>query len=643
MKFRKLILTLSFLGFLQGLLHAIVLDDFNSTSTINTSSVDTGASGSASNETGIDGNAVKFTYDLGTGGWAQMYKDYSAVDFRNENINSLRFRYKATGLAPNLEIKLTDNDAGTTTAKSDKFDLKFPLNTDNQWRTITVNFSSFTIFADGNKIFNLNEVSRIAFGVAATTNAVSGRGSGTVWIDKVELFRNASNIIDDFNDGGDPNLYGSISYVISAGGTGSREYTTVSGRQILQFAFDVSTNTSNAQYLVLALPTNNFQGYTHFSFKVRGNSGGEVLKVKLESGDKQNEVFVSTYLAGGITTSYQDVNIPVSSFTAISFSSLTAITFVAANNVGTTSGTIQIDDIGFIRENESSQAIRVFDECDDDYSRTGWDLSTHSDTSATVETISDSGVPGASSNNRVFKLNYTFNQSNLAYPDEIPYVIMERPFYLSIAPYSKLNFTYKGVGSSNNIELKLQDSDDTIWYRKFLGASSTGGEWKTATFPVDQLSFFSNGTDSELNMKKIKKLYFAISKSTGGSGSFSIDSFGTPESGEFATNNPSRLISTFKIINNPFSPNGDKIKDECFFVYSLGSQSKVNLRVYGLDGVERKIIFAGDQSSGEQSVSWDGTDSNSEKMENGIYLYRLEAEGVDNRKDLLVQVIAVLK
>ncbi|MBI3012780.1 MAG: gliding motility-associated C-terminal domain-containing protein [Elusimicrobia bacterium] len=193
------------------------------------------------------------------------------------------------------------------------------------------------------------------------------------------------------------------------------------------------------------------------------------------------------------------------------------------------------------------------------------------------------------------------------------------------------------------MELKLTDSDNTTWYRKFLLASNTAGAWKTASLPLDQLVFFSAGDDSNLNTRKIKQIFFAVAKGPGGSGSFAVDTLEASDSGEFETNSPSGVISKLKILNNPFSPNGDGTKDEVFFVYTLTVNSKVNLKIYGLDGVEIRMAAQQDQTSGEQTLSWNGRNDNSEIVPNGVYLFRLEAEGLDSRKDVLRQVIAVLR
>ena len=114
-------------------------------------------------------------------------------------------------------------------------------------------------------------------------------------------------------------------------------------------------------------------------------------------------------------------------------------------------------------------------------------------------------------------------------------------------------------------------------------------------------------------------------------------------SGDFILNQPGHLITQIRVVNNPFSPNDDGIKDNAFFVYTLDAPSKVTLKIYSLDGRDIKTVAISDQNSGEQSISWDGTDNSGTKVSNGIYIFRLEAESANGRKDTVRQVVGVLR
>ncbi|MBI4217760.1 MAG: gliding motility-associated C-terminal domain-containing protein, partial [Elusimicrobia bacterium] len=469
-------------------------------------------------------------------------------------------------------------------------------------------------------------------------------GSGTVWIDKFELLRSTVIVIDDFqSSASNLNFLNGTSTQTFAGGggTATTQYSALGADNVLELNYNVNAGGSFSG-MFFGLRGRTFQGYTHLSFRIRGGAGGEKILAKLESPTGSTELGFTTtpYLTNGITTSFQTVTIPLSAFPNVNLSSVTAFTFVATQSTGSAAGQIFLDDIKFLRQGDSAGVLRVIDDMDMDLPSSNFEANSHANASLQTSVVSDATVPEAKSDNRVYKLEYTFRISGVG---DTPWVVIERPLFHSIAPFSNLKFRYQGAGSANNVELKLTDSDNTTWYRKFLLASNTEGAWKTASLALDQLTFFSAGDDSNLNTRKIKQIFFAVAKGPGGSGSFAVDTLEASDSGEFETNSPSGVISKLKILNNPFSPNGDGTKDEVFFVYTLTVNSKVNLKIYGLDGVEIRMAAQQDQTSGEQTLSWNGRNDNSEIVPNGVYLFRLEAEGIDSRKDVLRQVIAVLR
>lgn len=630
------------LFFLPILGHSLMLDDYSSTSTVVAStSADTGSSASLAPIAGVNNNALEMNYSLGAGNWAVFSKDYSSRDFVSDLGNSIRLRYKATGSTNTLEVKFTDSDS-TDTAKSDKLVYKTALINDNSWRTLNLPFPAFALSGDGSNSFNFKNIARVAVGINQDTGA---RASGKVWIDKIEVLKSTYNLVDDFNDGADPNLFNQNSTTFASGGTVVKEYATLSsGEKVMKVTYNVPSN-GNFSGITIGLGNRNYQNNTHFSFKIRGDAGQEVLKFKLESPQGTTELFISTFLSAGITTSFQEVRVPLSSFTAVNFTTVTVFTLLAQNDTGINSGSgiVYLDDIAFIRVGEEPKVLLTIDEMDMDFPSSNWDISNHADASLSISVVSDITAPDATASNRVYQFNYNFTNSP-SKPTETPYALIEKQFYFSIYPFSVLKFQYKGTNSSNNVEFKLSDSDNTTWFKKFLAASNTSGLWKNAVVPLDQFVFFSAGDDSNLNLKKIKKIEFAIAKGSGGSGTFAVDSLEALDSGgELDQNRPGNLITSIRTVNNPFSPNEDRVKDEVFFIYSLDAESKVNLRIYDLNGNEIKMVAAPTQSSGEQSLSWDGKDSGNEKVANGLYIFRLEAESSDNRKDIIRQIVGVLK
>ncbi|GEM_PF-3253304 len=67
---------------------------------------------------------------------------------------------------------------------------------------------------------------------------------------------------------------------------------------------------------------------------------------------------------------------------------------------------------------------------------------------------------------------------------------------------------------------------------------------------------------------------------------------------------------------NPFNP-------ATTFKFGLDKDAYVNLAIYNLRGELVKTIADGNYSAGVYEVSWNGTDTNGEKVSSGIYFYRL--------------------
>jgi flagellar hook assembly protein FlgD len=60
-------------------------------------------------------------------------------------------------------------------------------------------------------------------------------------------------------------------------------------------------------------------------------------------------------------------------------------------------------------------------------------------------------------------------------------------------------------------------------------------------------------------------------------------------------------------------------------VWEQKNPEPVQLSVYNLKGQLVKQIFCGTKGSGEQSTTWDGADSQNQKVSSGIYFLRLQS------------------
>lgn len=83
---------------------------------------------------------------------------------------------------------------------------------------------------------------------------------------------------------------------------------------------------------------------------------------------------------------------------------------------------------------------------------------------------------------------------------------------------------------------------------------------------------------------------------------------------------------------NPFNPL-TKIN------YTIPEASKVQLKIYNVDGQEIITLVDEFQSAGKKSVIWKGTDSRGKKAASGIYFYRLKAgdKFEDTKKLILIK------
>jgi len=169
-------------------------------------------------------------------------------------------------------------------------------------------------------------------------------------------------VLDDFNDGGRLNNWGYntdsfastgvVSCVESRDATSPKE-----GAFCLKLDYDVSETASYAGYRSL-LGGENLSVYTSISFWVKGTVGGEFFKVELKNNStdpnrNRAAVYVTDYLDGGVTTSWQEVTIPFHNFVNLDdWTDMTELVLVFENSQSVTNGSptqgiIYIDKISF--------------------------------------------------------------------------------------------------------------------------------------------------------------------------------------------------------------------------------------------------------------------------------------------------------
>ena len=80
---------------------------------------------------------------------------------------------------------------------------------------------------------------------------------------------------------------------------------------------------------------------------------------------------------------------------------------------------------------------------------------------------------------------------------------------------------------------------------------------------------------------------------------------------------------------NPFNP-------ETTISYTLPEASKVQITIYNLLGQHVKTLVNEFKPVGDYSVQWDGTNDTGEKLTNGVYIYRMQAESFVESKKLMM-------
>lgn len=107
------------------------------------------------------------------------------------------------------------------------------------------------------------------------------------------------------------------------------------------------------------------------------------------------------------------------------------------------------------------------------------------------------------------------------------------------------------------------------------------------------------------------------------------DSLSAPTTGIFdVTNNP----ADYSLANNypnPFNPSTT-------IEFNIGSSEYVTLEIYNSLGEKVKTLASGIFPMGRHSLKWDATDDSGNKVNSGIYIYRITTENYVNTKRMLL-------
>ncbi|MBS4015638.1 MAG: T9SS type A sorting domain-containing protein [Candidatus Latescibacteria bacterium] len=65
------------------------------------------------------------------------------------------------------------------------------------------------------------------------------------------------------------------------------------------------------------------------------------------------------------------------------------------------------------------------------------------------------------------------------------------------------------------------------------------------------------------------------------------------------------------------------------FNYEINAPGKIQIKIYDALGKEVKTLTSKDSPVGTHYVIWDGTGSSNEAVQNGLYFYRINFNGIN--------------
>lgn len=165
-------------------------------------------------------------------------------------------------------------------------------------------------------------------------------------------------MLDDFNDGADPNNWGGVKSIASGGSnTLTAAYDSANAYGGSGYCLKLGYSVPSAGYVTLYMPLRpDYRGvdvstYSYVSFMVKGTGAEKSFKVLLVASDLTfNSVYTVEYAT--MTASWQEIKIPFSAFSGLNTTKLQEIDFYFEydylNGKGyPLSGTVYLDDLGF--------------------------------------------------------------------------------------------------------------------------------------------------------------------------------------------------------------------------------------------------------------------------------------------------------
>jgi len=168
-------------------------------------------------------------------------------------------------------------------------------------------------------------------------------------------------------------------------------------------------------------------------------------------------------------------------------------------------------------------------------------------------------------------------------------------------------------------------------FKTILDANKQGGNWEEFFFIADSAKYVKlviiephDGWRQLGEFEVYETSLILMAKSTIAAVE-NNELVGSPETYSLSPNYP-----------NPFNP-------ETFIQYQLPEPSKVTIKIYNMMGQEIKVLVDAEKDAGHFTVRWDGKDNIGRTVASGIYLFRIEAYGENQKGFVETRRMTLLK
>ncbi|MCK5161726.1 MAG: hypothetical protein KAQ99_09160, partial [Candidatus Aureabacteria bacterium] len=314
---------------------------------------------------------------------------------------------------------------------------------------------------------------------------------------EITISENSSLLINDFDDGSDPNEAGGSSGTWNSNGAVCQAFyyntdlnNVYSGSGYsLQLNYDVTPVDTCAGYWTDICI--DLSDYKTLSFWVKGTVGGEKLRVGLkDSSWNETKVLIDDYLSSGVTTSWQKVVIPLSAFGNIAdWTSVDNISISFDNYLGIpASGTVYIDEFRFEQIVETI-IVNTFNVANG-YNTLGGSFETFTGGAAAISASYDS-------DNTYNNSAYGYNIIYSGITSGGDYAVWQTKLNnLDTSNCNTLSFYVKGSLGGEKPNIYLGYSKDDSYNRKHIDIErylTITTEWQKVNIPL--LDFITQGVD----------------------------------------------------------------------------------------------------------------------------------------------------